>query len=296
MSEEAVKYVNDQIIKTEPPEDVELEVEEKLVVLDNEIIKYESCSNIEGDGIRLERFIKSEVINEEEVKQELINYDISNGSFPKSFGLKECLVVVERLPSPNKESPITCKICHKTCKQSNGLTRHMKAMHSGERREFKCNICKKTFTYLCHFNSHMMIHSGVRPHECTICDKTFTTLSNLNSHLLIHNKVRPHKCTICNKAFNYLNSLKRHLPVHSRESHECTICNKIFFRLTNLKKHLLIHSDERPHKCSICGMAFRHRCVLKRHLLVHSNKYPYECDICNKKFKQSHHLKRHNCK
>ena len=53
-----------------------------------------------------------------------------------------------------------------------------------ERIACTCKICGKNSANI---QSHMLIHSGEKPHECVVCGHKFRTKHNLNCHLETHN-------------------------------------------------------------------------------------------------------------
>ncbi|XP_026482903.1 zinc finger protein 366-like [Ctenocephalides felis] len=164
------------------------------------IVKSEWCS--EDDDTCLERFMYSEVTIEEEVKHELVETstyecDICSRSFAETHHLKEHMI--EHMPNNTKENPFKSfqmRICCKAFDRLSVLKRHM-LIHSSNMK------------------SHMLMHSGVRPHECNICKKTFTKSNNLKRHMLLHSRVLTHKCNICNKKFTQSGHLKKHMLIHN---------------------------------------------------------------------------------
>ncbi|XP_026482093.1 zinc finger protein 525-like [Ctenocephalides felis] len=228
-------------IKIEPLD--YLQVKQELDDYDN--------NYLENDQVYLQRFLKSEVIIEEEIKQEtfdeqneeIFNSNIVVGNASKSF---------ERVPEKN----------------THNLKRH------------ECEICNKTLATKQTLNQHKMIHTGEYPYNCELCNKTFATKSKLNRHRMIHTGECPYKCETCNKKFKEKQKLNRHKMIHTRErSYECKTCNKTFTTRQNLYLHNVIHTGERPYNCEICNKAFTLKQSLSRHEIIHIREYPYECEI-----------------
>ncbi|XP_026482126.1 zinc finger protein 366-like [Ctenocephalides felis] len=151
MSEETMKFMNNQAIKIEPPEyseeDTKREIEDEFDDLDANV-RSESCTD--NDETCLERFMNSEVTIEEAVKQESIETlafecYIFYRSFAESHYLKEHMV--HHMPSNRKENPFKCKLCHKTFTRVDHL---------------KCNTCNKKFALLDNINCHILIHTEER--------------------------------------------------------------------------------------------------------------------------------------
>lgn len=56
------------------------------------------------------------------------------------------------------------------------------------KRKKQCKLCGKVVTRTSSLQTHMLIHTGVRPFSCTWpgCKKTFNVKSNMNRHLKLH--------------------------------------------------------------------------------------------------------------
>ncbi|CAG2063300.1 unnamed protein product, partial [Timema podura] len=53
-------------------------------------------------------------------------------------------------------------------------------------KQFKCNICEKTFTQNSSLNIHMKLHRGQKDYTCQICSRSFAQNSSLKSHIRLH--------------------------------------------------------------------------------------------------------------
>ncbi|XP_071174642.1 zinc finger protein 236-like isoform X2 [Mytilus edulis] len=129
-----------------------------------------------------------------------------------------------------------------------------------------------------------------RQYKCQICDKSFKRSGHLKEHLMIHqpdSKPRfkspgNHKCQHCNKAFQKPSQLERHIRIHTGERpFVCEICSKSFNQKNALQIHMKKHSGEKPHRCSYCELAFTQKGNLKTHIkrahhmdMVHSMNIP----------------------
>ena len=58
---------------------------------------------------------------------------------------------------------------------------------SGE-KQFKCDVCEKTFKTSQTLAQHRRIHSGERPFKCDQCDKSFTQSAGLIVHRRVHSE------------------------------------------------------------------------------------------------------------
>lgn len=136
----------------------------------------------------------------------------------------------------------------------------------GDREQFSCQSCGKTFTDETRLRKHEKLHSADRPFVCDICSKAFTTQAHLKEHLKIHTGFKPYGCDVCGKSF---------------------------IRAPDLKKHERVHSNERPFACHMCDKAFKHKSHLKDHERRHRGEKPFVCGSCTKAFAKASDLKRH---
>ena len=66
---------------------------------------------------------------------------------------------------------------------------------------------------------------NVKKYMCPQCNKSFNIKSNLKTHILIHTGKKPHKCTLCDFAANRVHHLKMHILKHTGENpHHCVQC------------------------------------------------------------------------
>ncbi|XP_062587519.1 uncharacterized protein LOC134249160 isoform X13 [Saccostrea cucullata] len=56
-------------------------------------------------------------------------------------------------------------------------------VESSGNEPFICPHCGKTFTFLCHYRRHLVIHSEARPHICSICSNAFKRRDHLADHM-----------------------------------------------------------------------------------------------------------------
>lgn len=52
-----------------------------------------------------------------------------------------------------------------------------------ENEPYICPHCQKTFSFLCHYKRHLVIHSQDRPHKCELCASCFKRKDHLWDHV-----------------------------------------------------------------------------------------------------------------
>uniref|UniRef100_UPI00358DEE20 histone-lysine N-methyltransferase PRDM9-like n=1 Tax=Myxine glutinosa TaxID=7769 RepID=UPI00358DEE20 len=185
------------------------------------------------------------------------------------------------------------------------------ATASGQRR-WQCRLCEKSYTSKYNLVTHILGHSGIKPHACSQCGKFFKQLSHLHTHQLTHAGARPHGCHVCGRAFTQTSHLKRHLMQHSAiRPHVCTLCGRGFAYPSELRAHEARHANEpqRPRGpiCNACGLACSSAAMLKQHkALVHhevtdnlrgqpanSNPATFCCQECGRTFQYRSQLQNH---
>ena len=87
-----------------------------------------------------------------------------------------------------------CEVCGRGFYTKNDYKKHCKVHGTAEeRRRFKCTFdgCKDSFTAKTHLRTHMVVHTGERPHKCTRCGMDFKHLSTLHKHQKTEGKCNP---------------------------------------------------------------------------------------------------------
>ncbi|KAL4238252.1 hypothetical protein ACF0H5_002965 [Mactra antiquata] len=229
---------------------------------------------------------------------------------------------------------LKCDKCNKTYKNETSFQTHQssdcgkkkvkkrKVVEDSGTGSFRCETCKKVFTYKRKYLKHFI--DGVcdrkckycgkvccktlkrhifYKHEmeverlrCEICNKRIYDKADLTEHMQSHNESKDFICDQCGQAFQK----QIHLYIHSKRfheettSHECDICHKMLSSASGLLYHKRVtHSDVRDCVCEICGKRFKTARCVRTHMKMHSDAKPYHCDVCNKDYKYCHQLYSH---
>ncbi|XP_051524468.1 zinc finger protein 366-like isoform X1 [Myxocyprinus asiaticus] len=185
-----------------------------------------------------------------------------------------------------------CRMCEKSYTSKYNLITHILG-HSGI-KPHGCTVCGKLFKQLSHLHTHMLTHQGARPHKCQVCHKAFTQTSHLKRHMMQHSDIKPYSCNVCARGFAYPSELRAHELKHERgQENICVECGLDFPTLAQLKRHLTAHRGPVQYDCSECGKSFQYPSQLQNHMMKHKDIRPFICSECGMEFVQSHHLKQH---
>ncbi|XP_045783427.1 zinc finger protein 99-like isoform X3 [Maniola jurtina] len=118
---------------------------------------------------------------------------------------------------PVNYAPCLCEQCGKSFTNRYLLKDHM-LQHSGK-KEFQCDVCKKSFFLKFHLVTHLKTHSEDQPtYECPVCQKKFVNKANCNRHIWTHKDHKPHKCQACDKTYVNSSTLRSHVEhVHLKK-------------------------------------------------------------------------------
>lgn len=152
----------------------------------------------------------------------------------------------------------------------------------GKPRNFRCNLCDTAFHTQYKLNTHMRIHSGVRPYVCDVCGRSFIQGSNLKAHKRVHTGERPYSCEECGKTFKASSHLVGHKRIHTGEKpYICGFCEEGFYTSTYLKNHISKHKGAKPYECKFCGETHATQYDLNMHKQTHTGDKPYKCRDCD---------------
>uniref|UniRef100_A0A667Z0N3 Zinc finger protein 710 n=1 Tax=Myripristis murdjan TaxID=586833 RepID=A0A667Z0N3_9TELE len=185
-----------------------------------------------------------------------------------------------------------CRMCEKSYTSKYNLVTHILG-HSGI-KPHGCHLCGKLFKQLSHLHTHLLTHQGMRPHKCQVCHKAFTQTSHLKRHMMQHSDVKPYSCSVCGRGFAYPSELRAHELKHEKgQENVCVECGLDFPTLAQLKRHLTTHRGPTLYRCAECQKTFQYPSQLQNHMMKHKDIRPYICSECGMEFIQSHHLKQH---
>ena len=172
-------------------------------------------------------------------------------TFVNQDGLKRH---IERIHE-GKRKTHTCEICQKDFHTKKMLSFHTKGVHEGQEvytRSDPCEYCGKTFQEFKNYPAYNLFKHVRRIHTeekksrgCTICGKAFFDIAHLNIHIKkVHEKFRDENerrtCDQCGKVFSTLVTVQKHIrEVHNKEKNQsCYICGRAFFSKSHVNRHL----------------------------------------------------------
>ncbi|KAJ3228377.1 Metallothionein expression activator [Clydaea vesicula] len=124
--------------------------------------------------------------------------------------------IISSIPVSKSESKKASSISDSVKSVSESSEENGKSESAGDGTKHPCPFpgCKKLFTRLYNVKSHMVCHSGTRPHVCTQCSATFCRKHDLQRHFrTTHSNERPWQCNRCSKSFARRDHYKRHMRV-----------------------------------------------------------------------------------
>ncbi|XP_026482984.1 zinc finger protein 11-like [Ctenocephalides felis] len=202
-------------IKIEPIEYIQVKQEyDDCPQEEQEFNDYAICPEI-----CLQEFLKTEIKEEEEPKQDMINEQdaAGTGTNDTSVGLSHFLI------------PDT--------------TNNPKQLH-----KYECKVCNKIFKTTQKLRRHEIVHIKVQPYRCETCYKSFKEEDSLKVHERTHTGERPYECTMCNEAFTTKQKLNRHEMIHTAESVHINVRYAIKFQIQLfIHRHEIFHAGLRPY-------------------------------------------------
>ena len=153
------------------------------------------------------------------------------------------------------EPNLKCSVpgCEAAYFSRSSLNNHIKT-HSAA-SETRCEVCAKVFAKKSQLKTHMVFHTGERPHHCQYegCTWSFPTKSKLARHRRTHTNERRFVCSLCQKTFSRPEHLQQHSQTHSQRSRasqasaQCPVltCSRSFTTTAGLRSHMrAVHSKD----------------------------------------------------
>lgn len=136
-------------------------------------------------------------------------------------------------------------------------------------------------------------------YKCEICQLKFNSDFRLQRHKIsFHPLKNPMRC--CGQTFDLMRDYKKHQASLHPVLIECSKCGKKLKSKKTFLVHKRSHYDvsDRRFKCSHpnCSKAFNFKAHLENHERVHSGYKPYGCNQCSSSFAQIYQLTLHNRK
>lgn len=191
------------------------------------------------------------------------------------FTSKQTCNLIRHINIKHKKQVYRCGICNdKTYNNVFNLKEHIKCVH--ENRKITCEICGKQCNARTTLYRHLRKDHGskrIRKHHCKICDLYFTEGGHFDGHMNMHTGKKPHMCDICGNVFRYVSSLTKHRetcpgikkPRPPPEKIICDTCGAEFTRRSTLRDHIQGKHGQREKVC-VCGKTFRWRNSYSRHM------------------------------
>ncbi|XP_040178166.1 zinc finger protein 777-like [Rana temporaria] len=245
----------------------------------------------------------------DEVEEKKFTWESSEeNSFTSNLHLISCSADPSSDPSTQDtrfadlSSPIThttedqsfpCPECGKCFSRKEGLTGHLKKIHTGV-KQFSCPQCGKCFIYKSSLGRHERVHTGEKPYSCSECGKSFSQKNSLFTHERTHTGAKPYSCSVCGKCFRQSSALSTHERTHTGEKpYSCSVCGKCFRQSSALYTHEKTHTSDKPFSCSECNKCFTEKGNLITHMRSHTGEKPFSCPECGKCFSRSSGLIKH---
>ncbi|KAH8347360.1 hypothetical protein KR059_009832 [Drosophila kikkawai] len=156
------------------------------------------------------------------------------------------------------------------------LDTHIEVCQKRDEAKHVCHICGKRLSSVFILKSHILRHSGARPHKCQQCDASFAVGSALKTHMKTHSSERSYVCRYnCGKSFRFSSARSTHERIHmddSKRIHHCEYCPKSFVTPSACRAHQNLHNSARDYRCDTCLIGFRQLKHYQSHLKCNSHK------------------------
>ncbi|XP_052567363.1 zinc finger protein 271-like isoform X2 [Culex pipiens pallens] len=209
----------------------------------------------------------------------------------------------------------TCKHCGQKLKSWQSLVKHLKFFHAGsvdESQFVKCPLCPAKFLNQEDLDGHVCTKRDVcerepreRSFKCDLCRKTYSFLLHLEAHYSVHPECQNFKCDHCSNGFYN----ERELNKHKKNVHEPVVKPAV----TKIRPFKSKYKNPFPRtECEQCGQTFAYRYRLALHRVkehgsteipvanrpVPKTTFPrnFPCDQCDKSYHLQTNLTIHKAK
>ncbi|CAI8023847.1 Zinc finger protein 514 [Geodia barretti] len=121
------------------------------------------------------------------------------------------------------KKPYQCSICPKAFTHAAYLTANLRT-HTGE-KPYHCSSARRPSPGPPTSRSTSGRTAAKKTFKCPVCQRGFSVSSSVTTHLLMHSGDRPHKCNKCGKGFITCSGLTSHYRTHTGEKLNYTTCN-----------------------------------------------------------------------
>ncbi|CAG9790636.1 unnamed protein product [Diatraea saccharalis] len=153
----------------------------------------------------------------------------------------------KRTKRKNDEGPITCEQCGVQLKTWRDYHIHFRKKHPEKNRTkytsvkslSMCEVCGKIFYSDALLNDHKWVHEGKRNFKCDICDKSFLTKQSMLMHKRAHSAEKSvYECQLCGKQIGNYSNMQRHMLIHTGlKPWKCEFCGKAFKQPSEKRAH-----------------------------------------------------------
>ncbi|KAF0298268.1 Zinc finger protein 407 [Amphibalanus amphitrite] len=152
---------------------------------------------------------------------------------------------------------VGCPICEKKFPNGHAARMHLNREHRGEERRCPVEGCDFSSTHSSLLNRHLKVqHPDYRRFSCTQCSFSCSTAIALDTHMNLHTGLKPYKCKHCEFATRFPPHLKRHMRIHTgSRPFPCPYCEYKANNFENLRKHIITtrcHPGLSMYMCKFC--------------------------------------------